>query len=102
MLSAGEVLRASDIRPALQASTARWTSRRPAASPAARRATNELSDRQRRVLQILAEQEWLTNTEYCELVGISTRTGLRDLKELIERGLVAMEGKRRGARYRLR
>ena len=105
VLTSGDVLRASDIRPALQASTSRWATRplrsHPSASAALPAGQPPLSDRQRRVLQILGERDWLTNTEYCEIVGISTRTGLRDMKDLIERGLVHMEGKRRGARYRL-
>ncbi len=101
-----DTLRGADLRPALQASTARWTAR-----PGPRRHTGGatsagraqgLSDRQRRVLSVLSEQEWVTNTEYCDLVGISTRTGLRDLKDLIQRGLIDMDGKRRGARYRMR
>jgi two-component system response regulator HydG len=105
VLSAGDVLRGADIRPALQASTARWASTaRPArgADTAGATGADELSDRQRRLLQLLGEREWMTNTEYCDLVGISTRTGLRDLKDLMARGLIHMEGKRRGARYRLR
>jgi hypothetical protein len=35
-------------------------------------------------------------------VGVSQRTGLRDLAELLDRGVIVMEGRRRGARYRLR
>jgi hypothetical protein len=35
------------------------------------------------------------------MTGASPRTGLRDLQDLIERGLLVREGKRRGAVYRL-
>ena len=74
---------------------------RPVAGAAARAPAAGISDRQRRLLAILAEREWITNAEYCALVGVSTRTGLRDLQELITRRVITMEGKRRGARYRL-
>ena len=35
------------------------------------------------------------------MAGTSPRTGLRDLQDLMTRGLVVREGKRRGAVYRL-
>jgi DNA-binding NtrC family response regulator len=60
-----------------------------------------VSDRQRRLLALLAERTWITTSEYCEVVGVSPRTALRDVRELVERGVILMEGRRRGARYRL-
>jgi DeoR/GlpR family transcriptional regulator of sugar metabolism len=60
-----------------------------------------VSDRQRRLLALLAERTWITTSEYCEGVGVSPRTALRDVRELVERGVILMEGRRRGARYRL-
>ena len=35
------------------------------------------------------------------MTGTSARTGLRDLQDLIDRGLIVREGRRRGAIYRL-
>ena len=103
VLSTGDTIRAAVVRPALR----RRATVAPAptgASPAgaAAQAPSGISDRQRRLLAALGEREWITNTEYCSLVGVSTRTGLRDLQDLIRRGVLAMEGKRRGARYRLK
>src|SRR6185436_3321347 len=60
-----------------------------------------VSDRQKRLLALLGERTWITTSDYCEIVGISPRTALRDVRELVERGVIVMEGKRRGARYRL-
>ncbi len=104
VLSGGDVLRAGDVRPALASATALRAGvgrSQEVATSASSGSPDELSDRQRRVLALLAEQEWITNTDYCEVVGVSTRTGLRDLHDLMQRGLLHMEGKRRGARYRL-
>ncbi|MCB9871954.1 MAG: sigma 54-interacting transcriptional regulator [Planctomycetes bacterium] len=39
--------------------------------------------------------------DYVDACGVSARTGLRDLNELVARGLVERAGRRRGARYRL-
>jgi DNA-binding CsgD family transcriptional regulator len=61
-----------------------------------------MSDRQRRLLALLSERPWITTTEYCEIVGVSPRTALRDVRELVESGAIVMDGKRRGARYRLK
>ena len=112
VLAQGDVVYARDLRPGIeQAGAARPAAgSRAASSPGARPAVRQpssagarapLSDRQRRLLAMLAERGVLTNSEYCASAGISTRTGLRDLKELLGRGLIVMEGKRRGARYRL-
>jgi diguanylate cyclase (GGDEF)-like protein len=60
-----------------------------------------LNERQRRLLDHLARNGRCTNREFNELTGASPRTGLRDLQDLIERGLIVREGKRRGAVYRL-
>jgi transcriptional regulator with GAF, ATPase, and Fis domain len=62
---------------------------------------DDLSERQRRLLDHLALHGRCTNREYQELSGTSARTGLRDLQDLIDRGLIVREGKRRGAVYRL-
>ena len=38
-----------------------------------------LNQRQRRLIEILARRDSITNREYADLMGISTRTGNRDL-----------------------
>jgi diguanylate cyclase (GGDEF)-like protein len=62
---------------------------------------DDLSERQRRLLDYLARHGRCTNREYYEMAKTSPRTGLRDLQDLMERGLLVREGKRRGAVYRL-
>jgi len=41
----------------------------------------------------------MTNQKYRQLFGISDRTASRELKFLIEKGLIKRFGKRRGAVY---
>ncbi|MFM8387048.1 MAG: sigma 54-interacting transcriptional regulator [Planctomycetia bacterium] len=60
-----------------------------------------LSERQRKLLDHLALHGRATNADYQALSGTSARTGLRDLQDLIDRGLIVREGRRRGATYRL-
>ena len=111
VLSDSDVIRASDIAPSLAAAApsrprgpldAQRREPSRGAEPPRPAPPGAMSDRQRRLLALLSEREWVTNGEYCSLVGVSQRTGLRDLQELLERGVVVMDGKRRGARYRLR
>ncbi len=64
-------------------------------------ATGEpLNIRQVSLLEILSRRETITNREFADLLGISVRTGNRDLSDLIERGLIEQVGQRRGAVYR--
>ena len=62
---------------------------------------DDLNARQRKLLDHLARHGRCTNREYYQMAGTSPRTGLRDLQNLMQRGLVIREGKRRGAVYRL-
>ena len=62
---------------------------------------DDLNHRQRVLLDHLARHGRCTNREYYEMTSTSPRTGLRDLQDLMERGLLIREGKRRGAVYRL-
>jgi diguanylate cyclase (GGDEF)-like protein len=71
------------------------------AAPPAAAPLDGLNDRQRRLLEHLAARGRCTNREFHEMTGASPRTGLRDLQDLIDRGFVVREGKRRGAVYRL-
>ncbi|MCO5171931.1 MAG: sigma 54-interacting transcriptional regulator [Planctomycetes bacterium] len=63
-----------------------------------------LNRRQRQVLEHLSGADRalaVTNREFCAMVGVSERTGLRDLAELVDQGILVRLGKRKGARYQL-
>jgi len=62
---------------------------------------DDLNSRQRKLLDYLARHGRCTNRDYYEMTSTSPRTGLRDLQDLMERGFLVREGKRRGATYRL-
>ena len=62
---------------------------------------DDLNHRQRKLLDHLARHGRCTNRQYYEMTETSPRTGLRDLQDLMHRGLLVREGKRRGAVYRL-
>ena len=60
----------------------------------------DLNERQRQVLaELRATGRWITTREHCEVQGVSDRTGLRDLKELVKLGLLRKRGSRKSARY---
>ena len=42
-----------------------------------------------------------SRSEYCAATGASESTGLRELREMVERGVIVVRGKTRGARYYL-
>jgi ATP-dependent DNA helicase RecG len=60
-----------------------------------------LSDRQLRALELVRVVGSISTSEYCEATGLSLSTGLRDLTELAELGLLAPRGKRRAKRFYL-
>ncbi len=62
---------------------------------------DDLNHRQKVILDHLARHGRCTNREYYEMTKTSPRTGLRDLQDLMDRGFLIREGKRRGAVYRL-
>ncbi|MCC6670058.1 MAG: sigma 54-interacting transcriptional regulator [Planctomycetes bacterium] len=61
----------------------------------------ELPQRLRALLDLIRQSETLATADYVERGGVSPRTALRDLADLLERGFIVRIGKRRGARYRL-
>jgi hypothetical protein len=69
------------------------------ALPAAASPTT-LPPRLQRLLALVTERGQLATQEYVEITGLSLRTGLRDLNDLVERGWIERIGSRRGARYR--
>ncbi|HET6204411.1 MAG TPA: sigma 54-interacting transcriptional regulator [Planctomycetota bacterium] len=57
--------------------------------------------RQKIALGLLAARGWITTREYIRAAGVSERTGLRDLSDLVSRGVLIRVGSRRGTAYRL-
>ena len=60
-----------------------------------------LSERQREAIRYLQEAQEITTKEYGKLTRVSDRTALRDLRDLVDRGLLQEFGKRRGKYYAL-
>jgi ATP-dependent DNA helicase RecG len=58
-----------------------------------------LNERQRIGVHIVAERGSISTGEYCAATGASERTGLRDLQDLVAKGLLVARGKKRGQRY---
>lgn len=61
----------------------------------------ELNERQLIGLQIVHEKGSINSGEYCAATGASERTALRDLSELVEKGILVTRGKKRWLRYYL-
>ena len=59
-----------------------------------------LTPRQERILQLARETGGLTNRDVVASEDVSARTALRELQTLVERGLLARVGRRRGAVYK--
>lgn len=60
----------------------------------------DLSDRQRAILAELPVDTEVTSAEVARALGVSSRTALRDLQRLVDAGLVARRGSKRGTRFR--
>lgn len=60
-----------------------------------------LNERQLKALELVRVAGSVNTNEYCAATGASTRTGLRDLTELMEQGLLVARGKRRAKRFYL-
>ena len=60
-----------------------------------------LNGRQEHLLRMLEKQDSVTSREYTEWTGVSQRTALRDLRQLMKAGLITKEGTRKAAVYRL-
>jgi ATP-dependent DNA helicase RecG len=58
-----------------------------------------LSERQQIGLGIVRTRGSISTGEYCSATGVAERTGLRDLQELVSKGLLVVRGKKRGSRY---
>jgi ATP-dependent DNA helicase RecG len=58
-----------------------------------------LNARQLLGLRIIQEHGSLTSREYVEATGVSERTALRELRDMVERGVIVVRGRTRSARY---
>jgi len=60
-----------------------------------------LNARQRKALELVRVSGSINTSAYCAATGASPSTGLRDLTELVEQGLLVARGKRRAKRFYL-
>lgn len=58
-----------------------------------------LNDRQRAAVKYAKTQGRITNSEYQHLVNVSRKTAMRDLGHLVDQGVFALIGFKRGAHY---
>ena len=64
-------------------------------------ASKELNPCQQTGLQLVRDKGSISTSEYVAATGVPARTAYRDLQDLVDRGLLVVRGKRRGARYYL-
>jgi predicted HTH transcriptional regulator len=61
----------------------------------------DLNNRQVRAVQYVKSHDLITNARYQQVTGCAQRTATRDLNELVQKGVIELEGKGRGAQYRI-
>jgi predicted HTH transcriptional regulator len=61
----------------------------------------DLNNRQMQAVEHVKSHERITNAEYQRVTGAPQRTATRDLNELVQKDVLKLEGKGRGAQYRL-
>jgi len=59
----------------------------------------KLNDRQRKALDYASKHGQITNRDYQKLCDISRRQALKDLNELVKKGLLIKDGEGRAVRY---
>ena len=60
-----------------------------------------LNERQQLGLRLIRERGSISNGEYAAATNTSERTALRELREMVERGVIVTRGRTRGLRYYL-
>ncbi len=60
-----------------------------------------LNERQMKAVEYIKSHGRITNANYQRVAGCPQRTATRDLNKLVQNGVVTLEGKGRGAQYRL-
>ena len=61
-----------------------------------------LNERQVKAIDYIKAHGLITNAEYQHAVGCPQRTATRDLNELVQIGIIKLEGKGRGSQYKLK
>jgi len=61
-----------------------------------------LNERKIKAVNYIKTHGLITNAEYQHAVGCPQRTATRDLNELVQIGIVELEGKGRGSQYKLK
>ena len=61
----------------------------------------DLNNRQMKAVEYVKSHDRITNAEYQRVTGAPQRTATRDLNDLVQKGVLELEGKGRGAQYRL-
>jgi ATP-dependent DNA helicase RecG len=59
----------------------------------------QLNERQKRVLEVVTQQGSISNRQFQQIFPVTYDTAHRDLKRLVELGLLRVEGKGRATRY---
>ncbi|MCA9981279.1 MAG: hypothetical protein KDD89_10605, partial [Anaerolineales bacterium] len=62
---------------------------------------SDLNERQEAALVYVREHGRVTNRDYCDLTDCASVTAARDLKEMVEKGVLVVQGKGRGTFYAL-
>ncbi len=60
-----------------------------------------LNERQTKAILFIREKHSISNSEYIELCSVSDRTALRDLDDLVEKGILQRIGEKKGSKYQL-
>lgn len=60
-----------------------------------------LNARQLLGLRLVQQRGSIASSDYCRATGVSDRTALRELRDMVDRGILSVRGKTRSARYYL-
>ncbi len=65
--------------------------------------TTEFNSRQQKILELLLDDFFgkLTVSKYAKITKVSTDTSLRDIQDLISKGIIEQEGSGRSTSYKL-
>ena len=59
----------------------------------------DLNERQKKAVAFVKTKGRITNAEYQQLAGVSSKTAMRDLADLVERGVLRRVGALKGTHY---
>lgn len=60
-----------------------------------------LSERQIRAVEHVLKTESISNSEYQSIASVSDRTALRDLEDLVSKGIFEQKGEKKSSQYYL-